>query len=60
MREMGWGRNKTYNILKQLSEFGYINAMQERDPVSGAFGEVIYYFPIPMTINTPPLLLSSR
>jgi hypothetical protein len=42
MSEMGWGRNKTYNMLKQLSEFGYINRVQERDPVSGAFGEVSY------------------
>jgi hypothetical protein len=42
MREMGWGRNKTYNMLKQLSELGYINRVQERDPVSGAFGEVSY------------------
>jgi hypothetical protein len=42
MREMGWGKNKTYNMLKQLSEFGYIDRVQERDPVSGAFGQVTY------------------
>jgi hypothetical protein len=42
MREMGWGREKTYNILKQLSEFGYVHRTQERDPISGLFGEVSY------------------
>jgi hypothetical protein len=41
-REMGWGRDKTYRILKRLCELGYIQRAQERDPVSGAFGEVSY------------------
>jgi hypothetical protein len=42
MREMGWGRDKTYRILKRLSQFGYVNRTQERDPASGAFGGVSY------------------
>ena len=42
MREMGWGRDKTYRVLKRLSEFGYIHRTQERDRESGAFGEVCY------------------
>jgi hypothetical protein len=42
MRKMGWGRDKTYRILKQLSEFGYIQRAQERDSGSGSFGEVSY------------------
>ena len=42
MSEMQWGRDKTYRILKRLSEFGYINRVQERDPGSGSFGEVSY------------------
>jgi hypothetical protein len=42
MRKMGWGRDKTYRILKQPSEFGYIQRAQERDSGSGSFGEVSY------------------
>jgi hypothetical protein len=42
MREMDWGREKTYKILKRLSEFGYVHRTQERDQKSGAFGEVSY------------------
>jgi hypothetical protein len=42
MREMGWGRDKTYRVLKQLSVFGYIHRKQERDPETGAFGDVSY------------------
>jgi Helix-turn-helix domain len=42
MREMGWGRDKAYRVLKRLCEFGYIQRAQERDPGSGAFGEVSY------------------
>jgi hypothetical protein len=41
-REMGWGRDKVYRILKRLCELGYIQRAQERDPGSGAFGEVSY------------------
>jgi hypothetical protein len=42
MREMGWGRDKSYRVLKQLCEFGYIHRAQERDPGSGAFGALSY------------------
>jgi hypothetical protein len=42
MQDMGWGRDKTYRILKRLSEIGYVHRTQERDPRTGAFGPVCY------------------
>jgi hypothetical protein len=43
MREMGWGRDKTYRLLRLLREFGYVYREQERDSRSGSFGEVVYF-----------------
>jgi hypothetical protein len=42
MREMGWGRDKTYRLLNRLIDLGYVHRDQERDNVSGSFGEVVY------------------
>jgi hypothetical protein len=42
MKEMGWGRDKVYRLLKHLSELGYVHRSQERDQRTGSFGDVIY------------------
>lgn len=42
MRNMRWGRDKTYRILKRLMEFGYVERYQERDTRSGSFGQMVY------------------
>jgi hypothetical protein len=42
-REMQWGRDKTYRLLKRLQELGYIYREQERNNGTGSFGEVVYY-----------------
>lgn len=43
MREMQWGRDKTYRLLGRLCEVGYVYREQERDDKNGCFGEVCYY-----------------
>jgi hypothetical protein len=43
MREMRWGRDKTYRVLGHLLRLGYVHREQERDSKSGSFGEVVYY-----------------
>lgn len=42
MREMGWGRDKVYRLLKHLSALGYVHRSQDRDQRAGSFGEVSY------------------
>jgi hypothetical protein len=42
MKEMGWGRDKVYRLLKHLSELGYLHRSQDRDQRTGSFGEVSY------------------
>jgi hypothetical protein len=42
MKEMGWGRDKVYRLLKRLSELGYVHRSQDRDQRTGSFGEVSY------------------
>jgi len=41
-KRMKWGRDKTYNVLKLLIEFGYINRTQDRDVWAQWYGEVVY------------------
>jgi hypothetical protein len=42
MKEMGWGRDKVYRLLKHLSDLGYVHRSQDRDQRTGSFGEVSY------------------
>jgi hypothetical protein len=41
-RRMQWGRDKTYRLLSDLAEFGYIERRQERDLVTGSYKPVEY------------------
>jgi hypothetical protein len=41
-RRMQWGRDRTYRILNELTEFSYLERRQERDPVTGSFKPVEY------------------
>lgn len=41
-KRMKWGREKTYEVLRRLIEFGYITRSQERDVWTQSFGEVVY------------------
>jgi hypothetical protein len=41
-KRMKWGRDKTYEVLKRLIEFGYITRTQERDVWTQSYGEVVY------------------
>jgi hypothetical protein len=56
MRQMRWGRDKTYRILKVLLEIGYVQREQERDSKTGSFGEMTYS----VHSNTPDKHLSSE
>ena len=44
MREMGWGRDKTYRLLKRLSQFGYVHRVQERDPDPAGSASLLHRF----------------
>jgi hypothetical protein len=43
MKNMRWGRDKTYRILRRLMELGYVERYQKRDKRSGAYGQMVYF-----------------
>jgi hypothetical protein len=53
MKNMGWGRDKTYKILNRLILIGYVERHQDRDDRNGSFGEVVYTVRDQPVVDTP-------
>jgi len=54
MKNMGWGRDKTYRILKRLMMLSYVERYQERDGRNGSFGEMVYVVRDQPLSDAPP------